>query len=670
MRKFVSYRRLVSVAALLCGLSLGASAAHADTVQLNFATVNQNLWQSGPAFIHDDSISTLPDFFSDSVHLDKIDLDPFSAAIDFLSNVIGINLSTGVSIGPTASFSAGLEAGYHVNSGSIDVNYPTTMNLLLPDTIQVGQPFTISADYPAAISPYSVPASAFSAAQNVFSANPGYSGPVSKYALPTSALDFTPVGGVTTVFPYAEAHLNLDLQASAALNLEACVFLLGCDTEGLSLGSINGSQQLFEVNTLKGVSVLGEPVIPFNATNVELPLGLGSFSYSSPNIIFDTSVNGPLKGESFNMGRSQEILKAGFDVDQLIPLVGQLLHNNLGVFGYDLLSFEPTVSLVLNQQLMVTPHPTVDLNFSKTVIYNGSPTHKVSLGVGDSVDLLPTVGGALSGSLVVAPTFSLNPTLTNHTWLSVAFGADVTALELTAPVDVGPAFTGHLDFGDFGFFDIDDKTFPLYVPSITTAAQSIGIQGGINFLSTSVNKLGDSFDAAGNPNYNLTFTKASGQSLSVQAFGQLITVPPPTIPSGNCFLLDVQVCESLFVADNDVFLPNADDFPVDEGPAFCISHCTDLGAFLSQLFPESTSLPDLFGDPIYYSSLNGDPDLFPELPTPEQIVQTDSIMGQSQFFQSFAVTQPFAIPTPEPMTLALVGSGIAILAARRRSVRR
>jgi hypothetical protein len=670
MREFVSVRRLLSIGALLCGLSLAASAARADPVQLNFATVNQNLWQSGPAFVHDDSISTLPDFFSGSVHLDKIDLDPFSAAIDFLSNVIGINLSTGVSIGPTASFTAGLEAGYHVNSGSINVNYPTTVNLSLPDTVQAGQPFTVSADYPAAISPYSVPASAFSAAQNVFSANPGYSGPVSKYALPASALDFTPVGGVTTVFPYAEAHLNLDLQASGALNLEACAFLLGCESEGLSLGSVDGSQQLFEINTLNGISVLGEPVIPFNATNVPLPLGLGTFSYSSPNITFDKSVDGPLKGVSFNMGRSQEILKAGFDVDQLIPLVGQLLHNNLGVFGYDLLSFEPTVSLVLNQQLTVTPHPTVDLNFSSSVIYNGRPTHTVSVGVGDSVDLLPTVGGVLSGDLVVAPTFSLNPTLTNHTWLSVDFGADVTALQLTAPVDVGPAFSTHLDFGDLGFFDIDNNTFPVYVPSITSTAQSIGVTGGINFLSTSVNKIGDAFDDDGNPNYNLTFTKASGQALSVQAFGQLVTVPPPTIPANNCFVFDIQICETDFLADQDVFLPNADGILVDEGTAFCISHCTDLGAFMSQLFPESTSLPDLFGDPIYYSSLNGDPDLFPELPTPDQVVQSDPVMGQSQFFQSFATTQPFAVPTPEPMTLALVASGLAVMAARKRSVRR
>ena len=670
MRESGTYQRLVSVGAVLCGLLVAAPAARADTVQLNFATVNQNLWQSGPAYVKDDSISTLPDFFNGSVSLSDIDLDPISAALDFLSNVIGINLSTGVSIAPTATFTAGLEAGYHINSGSIDLNYPTTVSLTMPDTVQLGQPITISADYPAAISPYSVPASAFSAAQNVFTTDPGYSGPVSKYALPTSALDFTPVGGVTTVFPYAEAHLNLDLQASAALNLKACVFLLGCDTEGLTLGSIDGSQQLFEVNTLNGISILGEPVIPFNASNIDLPLGLGTLSYSSPNITFDTSVDGPLKGVSFNLGRSQEILKAGFDVDQLIPLVGQLLHNNLGVFGYDLLSFEPTVSLVLNQQLTVTPHPTVDLNFSSSVIYNGQATHTVSLGVGDSIDVLPTVGGALSGDLVVAPTFSLNPTLTNHTWLSVDFGADITALELTAPVDAGPAFSTHLDFGDLGFFDIDDKTFPMYVPSITSATQSIGIQGGINILSTSVNKIGDAIDADGNPNYNLTFTKASGQTLSVQAFGQLMTVPPPTIPISSCFQFDVQICESVFVADDDVFLPNADGFAVDQGSAFCISRCTDLGALMSQLFPENTSLPDLFGDPIYYSSLNGDPDLFPELPTPDQIVQTDPIIGQSQFFQSFAVTQPFAVPTPEPMTLALVGSGIAIMAARRRRARR
>src|SRR5206468_3124995 len=116
--------------------------------------------------------------------------------------------------------------------------------------------------------------SAFSSAVNLLNANPGYSGPVSKYALPTSALDFTPVGSLTTVFPYAEAHLNLDLQASAALNLKACAFLVGCDTEGLSLGTIDGSLQLFELNTLSGINVLGQQVIPFNVKNAQLPLGL------------------------------------------------------------------------------------------------------------------------------------------------------------------------------------------------------------------------------------------------------------------------------------------------------------------------------------------------------------------------------------------------------------
>ena len=531
-------------------LGVCAAPARADnvTVKLNFATANQSQWTAGPAFIRDASLAIPDPALSGSINLGNIDMDPFSAALDFIGNLLDINLSTGAHISPVADFSVGLEAGYHVNSGSLDLDYPMKAQINLPDVVDAGTPFDVSVTFPTpgGVSPLQMAASGLTSLQSSFQ-NAGGSGYSNMNPFLTSAaniglFDLTP--GFNTTFPYAEAHLNLNLSASGALRAEACVFLLGCAGDDLNIGGVNLSQQLFGIDTRTGIEVLDQPFVSFNGT-VNLPFGLGSLDYASPNINVDGTrrSDGTMAG-----GGSSEFLNAAFDVGQLIPLVGQILHNNIGVFGYDLLSFEPTISLTLNQSLTFDPQLMVALQFSDPVLYGGNATRTVVMPVGGPPVSLEMAGIGRPGSdVTVKPTFFLDNTFHNNTWINVALGYDVTALELTAPVEAGPAFEDHVDFADFDFFTVNDSSFQVYVPPITTSAQTFGRTGSLQALLSAAVNVGVDPNDQGDSQFTLNFA----DGLSATAFGRIERLQPPGL-NQSCLNFDIDVCEKIFVADDDV----------------------------------------------------------------------------------------------------------------------
>jgi len=620
-----------------------SASASVISSNLNFATVNQNLWGPGDALVVDESV-TIPPPAGISATLDPGSFkDPASALASFLGIKVGVTAS------PTASFDAGLSASFHANSGSIDLNYPKNVQLTIPDQIQAGQSFTVSAALPGPLSPLNLatmPASAFSAV-----AGAGYSAPgLSPYLAGSLQSLVQPVAGFSTVFPYAEAKVNLDLKASGQITTEACAIFC-FDGPTIKLGSVDLSQQIFELSTLNGLKVLDQPVVPFNQT-VNVAQGV-SIAFKSPNV----SLDGVLQpNQSLSDSGGQDFLDFSFNAGQLIPVVGSILQSNIGPVGYDLLSVTPTVSLGVQQSITFDPKLMVDLQFGSPVYdsRDGKLKNDIVFQVGQSVDLMPTVGGLLSGNTIQAkPTFFLDNTIHNTTNLVLNGTLDVQALELDTPFPLGPVFdSGPIDLGSIPLLALDDQSWTLAIPPITGQAQDISRIGlgiaatpNVNF-SVFADPSGSTNDQ-GHPLYDLS---AAGNFLA-QTFGQLIQVGGPLC--GGFIDSDISNCQSVFVSDADVFDPNQNDM----GRFFCVV-CSD---FASLFAPTSPFLTDGSGETLLLSDLTS----FPSLITADQLLDPtnplyDTQLATSQYFREISTTQAAVIPatTPEPGTLYLSLAGI------------
>lgn len=76
-------------------------------------TVRQNPWTIGDAFLSEFNFDLPP-----------INSDPVGAALDLISDFLGIDLpGLGVKLGATVSGHAGLDFGYYVNGGFPDLSY-------------------------------------------------------------------------------------------------------------------------------------------------------------------------------------------------------------------------------------------------------------------------------------------------------------------------------------------------------------------------------------------------------------------------------------------------------------------------------------------------------------------------------------------------------------------
>jgi len=638
--------RLCIVAALIFADLICESAAVAEvtTSNLNFATVNQNLWGPGSASVIDESI-TLPPPTGLSGSLSPGDFkDPASAVASFLG------FDVGVSIAPTASFNAALSASFHANTGSIDLNYPTTIELTLPNQVQAGQSFTVSATPPGPVSLSTLAKTQIAAV--VGAAGAGYSsGGLSQFLIPDLASGFQPVAGFSTVFPYAEAKVNLDLAAAGQITSKAC--LIFCvDGPTIKLGSIDLSQQIFELSTLNGLKVLDQTVVPFNQT---IPIAQGvSIAFSSPNV----SVDGTLRPDKSLMGSDQKsFLDFSFNVDQLIPFVGQILQSNIGPVGYDLLSVTPDISLGIKQEITFDPKLMVDLQFASPVYDNrdGKLKNDVVFQVGDSVNLTPTVGGALGGgSLLAKPTFFLDNTIHNTTTLVLNGTLDVQALKLDVGATLGPFFdSGPIDLGSIPLLDLDDQSWTLAIPPITGQAQTIARTG----LGLGAQALNYQFTADGtgqtNSQGHLRYqVSAAGNQLGL-AFGQIVQTG-----GLSCFreIFDPH-CQTLFIADDDLFGPNQEPL----GRMFCIQ-CNDL----SPLFLDASPFlaDDASGEKLLLSDLTS----FPQLIDLEQLLDPmsplyDTQLATSQYFADVSSTPAALVreTVPEPGSLLLALTAVFAL---------
>jgi hypothetical protein len=630
-------------------------AAHVDAgvidENLNFATVNQNLWGPGTATVIDESVTIPP---PDGIHASP-SLDSFKDPTSALASFLGIDI--GASFSPTATIDAGLTASFHANTGSIDLNYPANVQLTLPNSVTAGQSFTVSATPPGPVSLGTLATIPVSNLINV--GGGGYAAPgLGQFLTQTVGSVIQPTAGFTTVFPYAEAKVDLNLQAAGSIASRVC--LVFCfDGPTVDLGSVDLSQQLFELSTLNGLQVLDQAVVPFNQT---VPVAQGvSIGFSSPNI----SLNGVLGANGLlSDTAAKNFLDFSFNVDQLIPLVGQLLQSNIGPVGYDLLSVSPTISLGIQQTITFDPRLMVALQFDAPVLDSRTNqlTNIVTFAIGDSVTLTPTVGGAiLPSDLGVKPTFFLDNTIHNTTTLVLGGTLTVQALSLDVGATLGPAFGPQtFDLGDIPLLALDDTPWTLSIPTITGQAQTIQRTGtGLQLqnLDFFVDPVGSDTNGQGHSKYDLF----AGNTLVAQVFGQIVKTggfgcAGSEIPS--------PLCQTMFVSDDEVFGFNQEDL----GRYFCLA-CNDLS---SNFLATSPFLTDaLSGDSLFLSDLTK----FDPLTNLNDLLDPasplyDAQLAATQYFQTIQSSTARVIPAPaqvpEPNSLVLIATGIFCIALRRR----
>ncbi len=607
-----------------------------DTLNLNFAAVNQSLWGTGPAGIFGDSISIPDPALHASVTLPRLDVDnPASAVLSFITD--SLNLANpldgliSVSVAPAATIDASLTAAYHVNSGSFNVTYPTSIKLNLPDQILPGQSFTVSASAPSASDGPSLLSQVLSGGSVVSGGGAGYA------LFLQENNQYVANAGFSTTFPYATADLNLNLTVSGGLNLEACAIV--CISDDLNIDAQNFDTSIFHASTLDGVSVLGQNVLGYGSYD----LGAGASVTVHPPIL---PVDGTLQANKTLAGSAAApLVDVAIGAEQFLPLIGQALHSELGPFGYTLLSASPELSLGLFQHLTFAPTVDVTLHFSQAMLLpDGTIGNNVTFALGDSVTLTPaTVNIIQNQHLDVTPTFTLHNRLYNDTGLSLTGILNLDALELDTP-HVGPVIHEALQLATIELPPLfsADEGFEVNIAPITT--NTISIPRPVSAQDLLLASLAGGIDPNGNAIANLLIDGIRPSFVATNVAGHVFYA--------DGILDGAPAQQSFLLADNDVFVTNnnAPGGPssVDVGRVFCIV-CFDQASLLAQSGFASFSSGTGGLDSLFLSDLSS----FPQIPTADQVRATDPA---------------FATSVPEPDTFALFAIGMLVFV--RTGVRR
>jgi len=612
--------------------------ARSTTTQLNFVAVNQSPWAAGNAFVVKDKFLIPDPHFKGDVSLPTTSFSPTGALLDFL----GVGGIGDIKAAANASFAAGLTATYHINGGELDISYPQEVRLNLPDRIPVGT-FQVSAEYAHGGvdgPPWATSARSVDLGFLTTKAGAGYA--QTAFELQSTLGRVDQVASLSARFPYAEARLDLDVKASGNLKLEGCV-LLCFDIGTLEFGKADFSQQILEASTISGVKVLNQPFVEFGKEN---DIGWANLTVHSPY----TEVKGTLRTDKSLRGTtSKDVLDFGFDAEQLIPILGKVLHGELGPFEYQLLALKPHAVIGIYQNFSFEPELWISLEFSQPVLHNGKFTNKVEFKVGDAVDLEGTLPSGFDldlSAVTVKPTYFLRNKLHNKTGLVLTARLEVDALKLEVPIEIGPAYNPP----PFDLFDIYlplfDKEFQVNINPITGKAVTLQRDAELEpFLNVSMaNRLDE---GGGKFSYDFSI-----DDLYIGGFSGVEVFVPGTLG-------DLPLDHTLFIADSSIDLPDELDY-ISIGKQFCID-CGDLSSFFS---PTSPSVLDTYGE-LFLTDLS----TFNVLPSVDEVLASDSDLANTNFFLNSTLTDArFIRAVPEPAPFFFFGPALILLALCRAAL--
>lgn len=475
----------VACAALALAAAVPQSRAYTRSDNVGFTTVNQNPWAAGDAFVFDESWGFNVPF--SNVALAPVGLNPLDT---LLRSFMGIDVGF-ARVGAVASGSFGMEFGVYADGGRMNITYPGTGRIDIAtrpatnDISLLSAARTTTAFTPGLYREFTPDTGLLMAIYG----GPGYD---SLNSIPGWETERFRNPVFQTAFPKAAAWADVDWNLSAGVRVEAGVarvrvgpevICLGCTSRTINVAGHADTARLVHINP-GSVNIIGLGSQPLSGQ--EFGLGGGTLRVSYPEV----AVAGGLQGGGnslFGQGL-REILAFNGNLEQMVPILGPFLRQDVGPFRVKLLGVTggPTVSLY--QDFEVHIDPTIELRFSAPVTW-WSPagpvqTMRIVAPVGEAIDWKPMLGSR-NGSISVQPTYHLNATLSNETGLAVGFELAFDSLEVQ-PGDLGPIDLGTLDSDAALRLPLFEDEFSIALQPITTRSIQLDVTSPVFLEATEV----------------------------------------------------------------------------------------------------------------------------------------------------------------------------------------
>jgi hypothetical protein len=443
-----AHRCCLAAVGVALGALLAPPPAAAMLIQhnLDFGAFNQSPFQPGGTFTKSDSTLIGPSW---DQTLSPGDIPPIGP------------LYITPSLHTKGKF--GAEFGYALSGGSLNITYPVSSTIRVPDSVQLATPFTVSSNV-------GVNPAGFSVARSTFDVNP----------LLTPWVRVDQAGGpgylgpsLKTKFPNAAAWLDLVAQLENRISASATypVPAFGIppwetktdNVLNLKLPGFDVRLPLFELNAggiqtgVPGASLQFGTAIPVLTSPIN-GSSILTTTFNYPNL----STSGQLNGGALQSAGEQMVAGLDMNVLQLLatgfPVLGALEGNiplGIGHVDYTLLRLTAGLGLNLRQEFAFTATPTAFLYFDTpvSVIDGGNwsaPTNLVQLPANGDLRLgFP--GGRAGGPVEAQLSYALFNQLQSDTSLVLTGNLKATALEAGLTLDLG-------------FVEIDEGFGPLFGP--------------------------------------------------------------------------------------------------------------------------------------------------------------------------------------------------------------
>jgi hypothetical protein len=550
-----------------------------------FSAIHLSPWAGGPA-IDLQNEQTISKSFN--INLPAVNPDPVKALADFLG--VPLPFDASVSLGAHTDGTVALDFGYAVTAGRFNVTYPAIGTLSIPTATGTNklssQTFTLGSSFQPGLQQSFVP----SVVNLALVAGGGYT------LLPGAGLSSTKFQDplFTTSFPSFAAWADVwyDVHAGASINADLKVLgqCIVCASKSVTLGD---SQfiPIVDINGA-GVNVLGQTVAQLSGTFPIVP-GEVSVTVSVPNLKVGSA---PLPAGSTTLTGSgaQSIIQVNMSLEKLVPVIGAFLSNTIGPFGYNLLSVDGGPNLGLYQNFSFAPDPKAVLNFSQTMLVQGSdgvyrPTNTALFDLGAPLNIKVPMG--TQDIVTVQPTYILENRFSNETGITLGATLNVSGLTLTSSFgDLGPAFSEPLIRDPFVHIPLYNNSFEEPLGSITPDSFTLDVGAHLGELFKERYSFSSAF-GTGPGMFDVRFRdNQTGGFADVFTPGQTVTTPRFCGPN-------IEFCPALSIlqTDHDLMLGG-----FDIGNAFCI-FCIEATGPLGSPSP---SVTDDLGNVLFLTDLS------------------------------------------------------------------